>query len=230
MGDTLAKVNMANDLRILPVADTEFKSYGRVLTGYNFDNLINYMKGNTEIPAAGNIYVPSVAHMETDPVTTTVKNALYGGMDIQIGYCNGRNKTYNGFEFHKGSEINIAVTDFMLVLGHTWDMKVDNNDALSYHADKAQVFYVPQGCAIELFQTTLHFSPCTVSDDGFKAVIILPRGTNTPLPEREVVDDPEKKILFMRNKWLVVHPEQKGLIDQGAYPGMIGENKELKYY
>ncbi len=37
-------------------------------------------------------------------------------MPIQIGYCNGRNTTYNGFEYHKGSEINIAVTDFMLVL------------------------------------------------------------------------------------------------------------------
>ncbi|MCR4901506.1 MAG: DUF4867 family protein [Butyrivibrio sp.] len=230
MGDTLAKVNMANDVRILPVADTEFKTYGRVLTGYNFDNLIKYMEERTQIPAEGNVYVPSVATMEIDPVTTQVKGALYGGMDIQIGYCNGRNTAYNGFEYHKGSEINVAVTDFMLVLGHTWDMKVDNNDSYSYHVDKAQVFYVPQGCAIEIYQTTLHLSPCRVNDEGFKDIVILPRGTNTPFPEKEQTSDPESKILLMRNKWIVAHPDNIGLMADGAYPGVIGENKELKYY
>ncbi len=61
-------------------------------------------------------------------------------MPIQIGYCNGRNTTYNGFEYHKGSEINIAVTDFMLVLGHTWEIK-DN----TYRIEDAKVFFCGKG-------------------------------------------------------------------------------------
>ena len=84
-----------------------------------------------------------------------VKNGLYGGMDIEIGYCNGRNTTYNGFEYHKGSEINVAVTNFMLVLGHVWEIK-DN----TYRVEDARVFFVPRGTAIEMYQTTLHLSPC----------------------------------------------------------------------
>ena len=63
-------------------------------------------------------------------IRDSLRDSFYGGMDIQVGYCNGRNTTYNGFEYHKGSEINIAVTDFMLVLGHTWEIR--DNTCLLY--------------------------------------------------------------------------------------------------
>ncbi len=65
-------------------------------------------------------------------------------MPIEVGYCNGRNTTWNGFEYHKGSEINVAVTDFMLILGHVW--QIENN---TYRFENAKVFFVPQGTAVE---------------------------------------------------------------------------------
>ncbi len=67
----------------------------------------------------------------------TVRAAFYDGPPIQIGYCNGRNSTYNGFEYHKGSEINVAACDFMLVLGHSYDIL----DSTSYDIRNAQVFF-----------------------------------------------------------------------------------------
>lgn len=224
--ELLERLNSVNDVEIIPVSDERFNSYGRVLSGYDFSEVITYMESQTDIPEEGNVYVASVEAMEAFQIRDEVRSRLYGGMPIQIGYCNGRNSTYNGFEYHKGSEINVAVTDFMLVLGHSYDI-VDG----SYKNSDARVFFVPKGTAIEMFSTTLHLSPLKVCDQGFKGVVILPKGTNTPLTEEEKVkgDDPENKLLLQRNKWVIAHPDREPLIKQGAYPGIIGENKELFY-
>ncbi|MBE5763936.1 MAG: DUF4867 family protein [Clostridiales bacterium] len=217
-------LNEVNDVKIYSVFDEEFKTFGRVVEGYDFSQIIDYMENNTSIPDAGNIYVPSVEDMEKLPIKKQVEDILYGGMPIQIGYCNGRNSTYNGFEYHKGSEINIAVTPFMLVLGHVWDIE-DNK----FFVGKEKVFFVPKGVAIEMYQTTLHLSPCKVADSGFRGVVILPKGTNTPHQNKAKTKDKESMLLLQRNKWVLAHKDRKPLIDQGAHPGFIGENKELKY-
>lgn len=249
--DILQHLNEVNTVPIHHVSEDIFLSYGRIVTGYDFSDLISYMEDRTDIPEQGNVYVASVPEMENFPVRKEIQSILYGGIPIQIGYCNGRNTTYNGFEYHKGSEINIAVTDFMLVLGHSWEIKnnhFDNRDAT--------VFFVPKGTAIEMYQTTLHLSPLRVCDRGFKGIVILPKGTNTPLTEEEKRknpylrtsdarnsapaeernpmpslwdNDPEGQLLLQRNKWVIAHPDRTPLIRQGAFPGIIGENKELKY-
>jgi hypothetical protein len=182
------------------------------------------MKDRTPIPERGNVYYPSIPELENDPIYKKVKETLYGDMDIQIGFCNGRNSTYNGFEYHKGSEINIAVTPFCLVLGHIWDIE-DNK----YYVGKEKVFYVPEGTVIEMYQTTLHLSPCKVNDEGFKDIVILPRGTNTKLDNKVINEDKESVLLLQRNKWVIAHKDREPLIKQGAFPGLIGENKEIKY-
>lgn len=222
---TIEHLNQVNDVKILSVFEQEFTTYGKVITGYDFGELVSYMEQQTEIPENGNIYVASVPEMESCPVTAVLQKRLYGEMPIQVGYCNGRNTTYNGFEYHKGSEINVAVTDFMLVLGHTWLIREDN----TYHIEDAQVFFVPKGTAIEMFQTTLHLSPCRVCDEGFKGIVVLPRGTNTPLDEKPQSGIGEERLLLQKNKWVIAHPMREPLIKQGAFPGLIGENKELFY-
>lgn len=233
--ELLEELRKCNDVPILSVDDEAFKSFGRVLKGYDFCVLTAYMEECTEIPAEGNVYVASVEELENFPVAEEVRACVYGGMPIQIGYCNGRNSTYNGFEYHKGSEINVAVTDFMLVLGHTYD--IVNH---TYDVSQATVFFVPKGTAIEMYQTTLHLSPLRVCAEGFKDIVILPRGTNTPLRDEEtavreekrrqaVEKDDEAVLLLQRNKWVIAHPDREPLIRQGAYPGVTGENKELFY-
>lgn len=220
----LNKLNAVNDVKIYSVFDEEFKTFGRVVKGYDFSSSIKFMKERTPIPEKGNVYYPSIPELENDPIYKKVKETLYGDMDIQIGFCNGRNSTYNGFEYHKGSEINIAVTPFCLVLGHIWDIE-DNK----YYVGKEKVFYVPEGTVIEMYQTTLHLSPCKVNDEGFKDIVILPRGTNTKLDNKVINEDKESVLLLQRNKWVIAHKDREPLIKQGAFPGLIGENKEIKY-
>lgn len=221
---TLERLNQVNDVPVLLVRDPEFATYGRIVEDYDLTELIAYMEDKTPIPENGNIYIASVPEMEATAAAAQIQSVFYGGMPIEIGYCNGRNTTYNGFEYHKGSEINVAVTDFMLVLGHTWLIK-DN----TYRVEDAQVFFVEKGTAIEMYQTTLHLSPCRVCDEGFKGIVVLPRGTNTPLKEKPACGDPESKLLLQTNKWVIAHPEREPLIRQGAVPGLLGENKELRY-
>lgn len=221
---TIDRLRSANQVPVHSVHDPSFLPYGRIVKGYDFSNLISFMETQTTVPEQGNIYLASVPEMEADALKAELEAGIYGGMEIQIGYCNGRNTTYNGFEYHKGSELNVAVTDFMLVLGHSWDIK-DN----TYHVDDANVFYVEKGTVIEMYQTTLHLSPCRVCDDGFKGIVILPKGTNTPLTDKPPAKEPEGKLLLMKNKWVIAHPEREPLIKQGAVPGVIGENRELKY-
>lgn len=222
----LERLNEVNDIKIYSVFDREFLPYGRVLKGYDFSVITEYMKNHTDIPnTEGNVYVPGVPEMEETDIKDVLEKTVYGGTPIQIGYCNGRNTTYNGFEYHKASEINVAVTPFMLCLGHSFDI-TDN----TYPIEKAQVFFVPEGTAIEMYGTTLHLSPLRVSDEGFKDIVVLPKGTNTPLSEKEKIGgDKETELLLQKNKWVIAHPEREPLIKQGAVAGVIGENKKLFY-
>ena len=209
--ELLEALNACNDVKIYSVEDEEFSSFGRIIKGYDFEELETYMNLTSQIPEEGNVYVASVEEMESEPVAEQIATSFYGGMSIQIGYCNGRNTTYNGFEYHKGSEINIAITDFMLVLGHNYD--ICHN---TYDVSQATVFFVPKGTAIEMYQTTLHLSPLRVTDEGFKDIVILPR-------------DEEAILLLQRNKWVIAHPDREPLMKQGAHGGVTGENKELFY-
>lgn len=220
----LERLNRANDVKIHSVFDDAFLPYGKVISDFDFSSLVKISEEKTIIPERGNYYTPSFSEFESDPCFAEIQNRYYGEMPIQIGYCNGRNTTYNGFEYHKGSEINIAVTDFMLVLGHVWQIK-DN----CFTVGDENVFYLPKNTAVEMYQTTLHLSPCRVCDEGYKDIVILPLGTNTPLEKEKSDSTGENRLLLMKNKWVLCHPEREPLMKQGAFPGLIGENKELKY-
>lgn len=225
----LARLREINDVPIHSVEEECFCNYGRILKGYDFSGWIAYMKEYTQIPVEGSCYVASDPGLEKLEEFSVIQDTVYGGMPVQAGYCNGRNSTYSGFEYHKGSEINIAVTDLMLALGHSYAIR--NN---AYDVSWAEVFYVPQGCVIEMYQTTLHLSPMRVREEGFMDIVVLPRGTNTPLTklekaEQEKCAQEENRLLLQRNKWILAHPDCEHLIQQGAYPGVTGINKELYF-
>lgn len=218
---TLKGLNPHIDIE--PVTDETFNDFGKVLRGYDFTEVIDYMFRETAIPKEGNIYFPSVAAMEKLKMIAVVEKTLFGEMPCEAGYCNGVNSSLNGLEYHKSSEVNVAVTDLILLLGKVRD--VVNN---TYDSSKVQAFYVAKGEAIEIYGTTLHFAPCKVQDDGFKCVVILPAHTNTPLEKINTEGEGEDRLLFMKNKWLIAHPERQVLVDKGAFPGIRGENITIR--
>ena len=210
-------------MKIQKVTDPAFRRYGKVLEGYNFGPLLKEMK-HTPVPEDV-VYVPSAEELEALDVEKELKNRAFGGLPVQIGYCNGHNKKLNALEYHRNSEINVAVTDLVLLIGHQQDIEED----LTYDTSKVEAFLVPAGTGIEVYATTLHYAPCHVNESGFQCVVVLPRGTNTPLEHKGEAVEPENELLLQKNKWVIAHPEREPLIRQGAHPGLLGENKELHY-
>lgn len=201
-------------MKVLSVNDPSFRKYGKVIEGIDFSNIIEKM-GDTPLPEDV-VYVPSVAELEACPEAKAVAESLYGGMPIQIGYCNGNNKLLNAVEYHRDSEINIAVTDAIML----WGSQQDITDDFTYDTSKIEAFLIPAGTAVECYATTLHYAPCNANDGGFKVVVVLPKGTNTDI-EKGTSYTPEDKLLFARNKWLIGH---KDAAIEGAFNGLIGEN------
>ncbi|MDR1370896.1 MAG: DUF4867 family protein [Dysgonamonadaceae bacterium] len=210
-----------NHIFIEEIHSPVFRTYGKIITSYDFSSLLDYMERETTIPDKGNIYKASVSELEQLEIKEKFEKGFYGEMPIQIGYCNGQNSTLNGLEYHIGSEIDIAVTDMVLLLGRLQDV-VNGH----FNSEAVDIFFVPKGTALQLYETTLHFSPCKVSPEGFKCIVILQKGTNEPLEnDRSMYGD---KFLFARNKWLLAHPEWKPLMEKGAWPGIRGGNIEIK--
>jgi hypothetical protein len=222
MLEKLQKIN--SEIKIESVFNDSFKTYGKLINGFPFEQIVDYMENVSEIPVNGNVYIASVPEMEDKPLQDILSKSFFGEMPIQIGFCNGTNSSLNGLEYHKGSEINYAVTDMVLLLGNIW--QIENNN---FDSNDVKAFYVPKGTALEMYATTLHFAPCKTTDQGFKCVVILPEGTNLPLKEKIAKTTPEDELLFMSNKWLIVHQDAQKLIESGAYFGIKGNNIAVKY-
>lgn len=205
-------------MQIQKVTDAAFSSYGRVMDGYDVSKLLKEME-HTPLPTDDVIYVPSVEELEALPVAEELTNRAYGGLPIQIGYCNGNNKKLNALEYHRSSEINVAVTDVILLIGRQQDIE----DDYTYDTSKVEAFLVPAGTVIEVYATTLHYAPCTAKGEGFRCVVVLPKDTNTDLTFKKGTQG-EDRLITARNKWLIAHEDAK---IEGAFNGLKGENITL---
>lgn len=200
------------------VTDEAFKKYGKIITSLELTGILKEME-NTPLPDDV-IYVPSVPELEKLPVHEILKTMTYGELPIQIGYCNGHNNKLNALEYHRSSEINIAATDLILLLGMQQDITEDN----TYDTSKVEAFLVPAGTAIEVYATTLHYAPCSVDGKGFRCVVVLPKDTNLPLDEKHA-SSAEDKLITAKNKWLIAHKDSG--IEGAVHFGLLGENITL---
>lgn len=210
-------------MTIKPVTGRAFKPFGRVIKGYYLRSLLEEME-KTECPSDRVVYEPSVRSLETLKINKQLSEEAYGGMPIQIGYCNGRNHLLNAVEYHRDSELNLACTDLILLVGKRQDIGRD----YTYDTGKMQAFLVKKGTLVELYSTTLHYAPISASEnESFRCVVVLPKGTNEPLPAcRAKAHTKEDQLLTHVNKWLIAHPES-GLDKDGAFVGLKGENLRL---
>ena len=207
-------------MEILSVFDAAFQPYGRVLTGYDTAALAQALEQDTPLPD-GVGYVPADAALEKLDIFADFENSVYGGMPVQLGWCNGHNTKLNCLEYHRDSEVNFGSRDFILLLG--LESQIEGG---KFDTALTKAFLVPAGTLVEVFATTLHYAPCEAKlGQGFKVLVALPRGTNTDKP----VFTPknyEDTLMTARNKWLLAHAdsdEAKG----GAVVALTGENLDI---
>lgn len=202
-------------MKVYSVTDERFRKYGKIVKGIDFSELILRMEECTPLPD-GVDYVPGLPELEALPVMKELSSKAYGEMPIQIGYCNGHNSMLNALEYHRDSEINVAATDAILMLGSQQDITED----FTYDTSLVEAFLVPRGTAVEVYATTLHYAPCGVDGAGFKVGIVLPKGTNLALEDSH--QGGEDSHITAKNKWLLGHPE--GGLPAGSPMGLVGKN------
>ena len=206
-------------MKILPITDGAFRKYGRIVDNVDFTELYEALKTTPLTEEV--VYEPSVDVLEAVPVMQELKAVAFGGMPIQIGYCNGHNSVLNAVEYHKNSEINAAASDVVLLLGLQQDVEED----FTYDTAKMEAFLLPAGTAVEFYATTLHYAPCDADGKGFRVAVVLPKGTNYPLEQVRPERKGEDILLKETNKWLIAHPQ--GNLDESAFFGLKGKNLDI---
>ena len=211
-------------MKIYSVYDPEFAEYGQVIDGMDdvAAEIINVLK---DAPCPEGVdYVPEYAPMQALPAQQIVSDNLYGGMPIQLGWCNGHNTKLNCLEYHKDSEYNLGVSDFILLVAKQGQIE---NGVLD--TSKVMAFKAPAGAIVECYATTLHYAPCSAKlGDGFQVMVALPKNTNTEMPKIAVRSFEDKR-LWARNKWLLAHKDTSEAA-AGAYVGLVGENIDIAAY
>lgn len=209
-------------MNILPVSHPSFQNYGQVLTGYDLGALLDTLEAVTPLPE-GVSYVPEQPELMALPAAQELSVGAYGGMPIQLGWCNGHNTKLNCLEYHRASEFNLGARDFILLLAKR-EQIVDGK------LDTAQVkaFRAPAGTLVEVYATTLHYTPCMVDDGGFQVMVALPAGTNGPRPEA-AADMPaagDSYCYWKADKWVLCHADSPKAAE-GGYVGLVGKNLDI---
>ena len=207
-------------MKIYSVYDEEFRPYGKVLEGYDTTELLEAV-AKIDMPEAGVNYLPGIDSLEACSIIDELSDRAYGGMPVQIGMCWGYNTKLNCLEYHRDSELNIGLGDFILLLAQQGDIVDGQLDTATVKAFKA-----PAGAVVEVYATALHYAPCQADKaEGFKVVVVLPKGTNTEKPDYQPRNE-EEKWLTARNKWLLAHAEADEA-KNGAHVGLYGTNIDI---
>ena len=214
----LRKNNPALDL--IDVYDPAFASYGRVLPGIETAALSDALN-RCPIPEEGNRYAASVPELEALEEIRSIRRSAFGEMPVQAGYCNGRGFTLNALEYHRCSEVNYSTTGLVLLLALPEQIRGRSIDSAAVRG-----VYLPPETVVELWPRVLHFAPCRISEDGFNCLVVLERGTNSPLERVDTTASGEDALLWMKNKWLLCHPDSPQA-SSGAFVGIHGENIKL---
>lgn len=208
-------------MKIYSVYDPEFKPYGQIVDGLadTIQEILPVLQAAPQ--GAGVEYVPEYKPLQELSAMVEISEHCYGGMPVELGWCNGHNTKLNCLEYHRDSEFNLGTEDFVLLLARQEEIEDGVLDT-----EKVKAFRVPAGVLVEVYATTLHYAPCSAaSGAGFQVVVVLPRGTNGPKPDLTPLNG-EDETLTACNKWLLAHPdsdEAKG----GAKVGLRGENIDI---
>lgn len=210
-------------MKIYSVTDPEFKPYGRTVEGLadTAGELLAVLK-DTPQPAQGTGYVPTDPALQELPAAVEISEHCFGGMPVQLGWCNGRNTKLNCLEYHRDSEFNLGTEDFILLLAKREEIEHGMLDT-----SRVKAFRVPAGTLVEVYATTLHYAPCHCdAQKGFHVLVALPWGTNTERPLIEKNRTEEDAMLTACNKWLLAHPDSAEA-QRGARVGLTGENLDV---
>lgn len=192
-----------------------FIKYGAIHSGYDISDITKYAYDH-KVPS-GITYIPEIPALHEFDTIPKIQERIFGGLTVQAGWCRGYNLCVNALEYHKTSEVILAVTDILLSTGRSSDISEG-----CYDIHRIEYFFVPAGTVIELAPHTLHFAPIQTESNEFIAIIILPKDTNLPLGGGDENSNERSLFLFAKNKWLLAYPGSPQS-EAGAVEALLGE-------
>ncbi|MCB1157861.1 MAG: DUF4867 family protein, partial [Leptospiraceae bacterium] len=82
----LEKLKQMNPgLKLHSVEEEAFLKYGKVLRGFPFEDIRDYMENVSKVPEVANVYHASIPEMESSSLYKKLSENFYGNMPIQIG-------------------------------------------------------------------------------------------------------------------------------------------------
>lgn len=193
------------------VKSESFLKYGQFLKDICFQELYDDVSDKLKIPSSGNEYIASINFIEQHAAIKEIQNHIYGDMEIQAGTCAGHNVTLTAVEYHQGSEVTIALTDCLLKVGKRED--ISNN---IYEESKMETFLLRKGEGVELYGTTLHYSPLKFRNAPYSTIVCLLKGTN-----QEISNHKKSSLVKKKNKFMLVSEEREDKIAEGYLSGFI---------
>lgn len=208
-------------MKIYSVFDPEFHAYGQIVDGME-DTIAALLEALAKTPQGEAVaYVPEEPLLQNLPEMQEIADHCYGGMPVQLGWCNGHNTKLNCLEYHRDSEFNLGTENFILLLAKQSDIVDGVLDTA-----KVKAFWAPAGTLVEVYATTLHYAPCHMdAAKGFRVMVALPKLTNTDKPDIAPKTS-EDQLLWARNKWLLAHAESSEA-KQGAAVRLEGVNLDI---
>lgn len=185
-------------MKVKSITDSSFNKYGYILEGFDFSKMLETLCSISEIPSEGIIYTPSEPSLEDSDASIALCKNFFGGLPIEVGYCNGTINSVADLEYHRGCELNIAANDVILFIASRQKIIGD-----SIKKEDLEAFYLPAGQGVALYETTLHGAPCCAkSGEGFRVAVVLPKGTNEEKPDIKKINAEDERLRAC-NKWLV---------------------------
>ncbi len=210
-------------MQVKSVFSEDFRRYGKVIDGFDTSALIAKLVAVSPKPETGTVYEPSCQALEALEIAKDIESNCYGGMPIEVGYCNGTNTLLNCLEYHQGSEVDIPADNIIMLVAPRQEIRDGKIDT-----SLVEAFAVPAGTMVQVYETTLHYAPCddvTSQTKGFRVAVVLPAGTNTQAPAITPKNG-DDKTLWAKNKWLIAHPDAPEA-KAGARIGITGPNIDL---
>lgn len=165
------------NIKYKSVFSVDFERYGKVVEGFDVDSVVEVLK-TLPTPKDAVTYEPSEKKLESLPAFKDIKYTVFGGLDMELGYCSGHNRALNCLEYHRNSELNITSSETIFMLAPITAIKDGVVDSSA-----VEIFVAPAKCAVLFYEKSLHYAPCNAdNEETFCVAVGLPRNTNTQRP------------------------------------------------
>lgn len=161
------------------------------------------------------VYEPMVKALQDHPFVEQIKQTIYAGQAVQVGWAYGKNANLDFMETNGVTVTVIPVYNAVYFIGGKAD--VDTTTWL-YPVEKAQAFYFPANSVTELQPDTLRSAPIRVSDEvGQLTIVVVPEGVALGTASAGEGFD---QALAAANRWVLAFPDNSF----GFFAGLDGSN------